>query len=63
MTFGSGVNGCLGHGDYDDVAKVTVILPHPYLHLHVQAKLVRCMLQYETVDMDCGANHMIALTS
>ena len=22
MTFGSGVNGCLGHGDFDDVAEV-----------------------------------------
>ena len=22
MTFGSGVNGCLGHGNYDDVTKV-----------------------------------------
>ena len=22
MTFGSGINGCLGHGDYDDVPKV-----------------------------------------
>lgn len=26
MTFGSGVYGCLGHGNYNDVAQVEVIL-------------------------------------
>ena len=25
MTFGSGINGCLGHGDYDDVPKVIIM--------------------------------------
>lgn len=24
MTFGSGINGCLGHGNYEDVATVTM---------------------------------------
>jgi NIMA (never in mitosis gene a)-related kinase len=48
MTYGSGINGCLGHGNYDDISK---------------PKLVGSMLQYETSDMDCGANHMVAITS
>ena len=30
MTFGSGINGCLGHGDYDDVPKV-----REYMCVHV----------------------------
>ena len=25
MTFGSGMSGCLGHGNYDDVVKVSVL--------------------------------------
>lgn len=24
MTFGSGINGCLGHGNYEDVTTVTI---------------------------------------
>ncbi len=29
MTFGSGANGSLGHGDYSDVKEV-----HTYIHVH-----------------------------
>lgn len=48
MTFGSGINGCLGHGNYDDV---------------ITPKLVEKMLEYETVDVSCGANHVMALVA
>ncbi|XP_064385824.1 serine/threonine-protein kinase Nek8-like [Halichondria panicea] len=48
MTFGSGINGCLGHGDTNDVS---------------EPRLVHEMLAHETVEIACGANHMLAITS
>ena len=65
MTFGSGMSGCLGHGNFDDVVKVcgfyfpgnlVVIIYIP------QPKLVEQMLQYETTDIACGGYHMLAIT-
>lgn len=48
MTFGSGVNGCLGHGNCNDVA---------------QAKIVEALLGYEVVQVSCGASHVLAVTN
>ncbi|XP_060071044.1 serine/threonine-protein kinase Nek8-like [Ylistrum balloti] len=48
MTFGSGANGCLGHGNYNDV---------------VQAKIVESLLGYEVVQVSCGATHVLAVTN
>ncbi|RUS85141.1 hypothetical protein EGW08_007105 [Elysia chlorotica] len=48
MTFGSGVNGCLGHGNCNDV---------------VQAKIVEALLGYEVVQVSCGASHVLAVTN
>lgn len=31
MTFGDGMSGCLGHGDYNDVKEVSYLLSHDCL--------------------------------
>ncbi|XP_059186446.1 serine/threonine-protein kinase Nek8 [Centropristis striata] len=48
MTFGSGSNGCLGHGNYNDVT---------------QPKIVEALLGYELVQVSCGASHVLAVTN
>ena len=48
MTFGSGSNGCLGHGNFHDVK---------------QLKIVEALIGCEVMDFDCGANHMVVLTT
>uniref|UniRef100_A0A8C2PY68 non-specific serine/threonine protein kinase n=1 Tax=Cyprinus carpio TaxID=7962 RepID=A0A8C2PY68_CYPCA len=48
MTFGSGSNGCLGHGNFNDVT---------------QPKIVEALLGYELVQVSCGASHVLAVTS
>ncbi|XP_065833929.1 serine/threonine-protein kinase Nek8-like isoform X2 [Oscarella lobularis] len=46
MTFGNGVNGALGHGDYNDVA---------------QPKIVEALLHTSVNRVSCGACHMAAI--
>lgn len=48
MTFGSGANGCLGHGNYNDIT---------------QAKIVEALLGYEVSHVSCGASHVLAVTN
>ncbi|MCJ8739883.1 hypothetical protein PDJAM_G00052550 [Pangasius djambal] len=48
MTFGSGSNGCLGHGNYNDIT---------------QPKIVEALLGYELVQVSCGASHVLAVTN
>jgi len=48
MTFGSGVNGCLGHGNCSDVT---------------QAKIVEALLGYEVSQVSCGASHVLSVTN
>ncbi|KAJ7995593.1 hypothetical protein DPEC_G00246200 [Dallia pectoralis] len=48
MTFGSGSNGCLGHGSFNDVT---------------QPKIVEALLGYELVQVSCGASHVLAVTN
>uniref|UniRef100_A0ABA3I9H9 non-specific serine/threonine protein kinase n=1 Tax=Gadus morhua TaxID=8049 RepID=A0ABA3I9H9_GADMO len=48
MTFGSGSNGCLGHGSFNDVS---------------QPKIVEALLGYELVQVSCGASHVLAVTN
>uniref|UniRef100_A0A8C7Z9W5 Serine/threonine-protein kinase Nek8 n=1 Tax=Oryzias sinensis TaxID=183150 RepID=A0A8C7Z9W5_9TELE len=48
MTFGSGSNGCLGHGNFNDVT---------------QPKIVEALLGYELVQVACGASHVVAVTN
>uniref|UniRef100_A0A672GUF1 non-specific serine/threonine protein kinase n=1 Tax=Salarias fasciatus TaxID=181472 RepID=A0A672GUF1_SALFA len=48
MTFGSGSNGCLGHGNFNDVT---------------QPKIVEALLGYELVQVSCGASHVLAITN
>ncbi|CAH1773932.1 unnamed protein product [Owenia fusiformis] len=48
MTFGSGANGCLGHGNHHDVS---------------QAKIVEALLGYEVAQVSCGASHVLAVTN
>uniref|UniRef100_A0AAQ4P4G8 Serine/threonine-protein kinase Nek8 n=1 Tax=Gasterosteus aculeatus aculeatus TaxID=481459 RepID=A0AAQ4P4G8_GASAC len=48
MTFGSGSNGCLGHGNFNDVT---------------QPKIVEALLGYELVQLSCGASHVLAVTN
>uniref|UniRef100_A0AAY4B4I7 non-specific serine/threonine protein kinase n=1 Tax=Denticeps clupeoides TaxID=299321 RepID=A0AAY4B4I7_9TELE len=48
MTFGSGSNGCLGHGNFNDV---------------MQPKIVEALLGYELVQISCGASHVLAVTN
>ncbi|XP_059151574.1 serine/threonine-protein kinase Nek8-like isoform X2 [Physella acuta] len=48
MTFGSGANGCLGHGNCNDVT---------------QAKIVESLLGYEVIQVSCGASHVLAVTN
>lgn len=48
MTFGSGANGCLGHGNFNEVS---------------QAKIVEALLGYEVVQVSCGASHILAVTN
>ncbi|CAB1348971.1 unnamed protein product [Coregonus sp. 'balchen'] len=48
MTFGSGSNGCLGHGNVNDVT---------------QPKIVEALLGYELVQVSCGASHVLAVTN
>ncbi|KAL4236853.1 Serine/threonine-protein kinase Nek8 [Mactra antiquata] len=48
MTYGSGANGCLGHGNLNDVT---------------QAKIVEALLGYEVVQVSCGASHVMAVTN
>ncbi|XP_019366803.1 PREDICTED: serine/threonine-protein kinase Nek8 [Gavialis gangeticus] len=48
MTFGSGSNGCLGHGNFMDVT---------------QPKIVEALLGYEIVQVACGASHVLAVSN
>ncbi|MBN3292159.1 NEK8 kinase, partial [Polypterus senegalus] len=48
MTFGSGSNGCLGHGNFNDVT---------------QPKIVEALLGYEIVQISCGASHVVAVSN
>ncbi|XP_030041889.1 serine/threonine-protein kinase Nek8 isoform X2 [Microcaecilia unicolor] len=48
MTFGSGSNGCLGHGNFNDVT---------------QPKIVEALLGYEIMQVSCGASHVLAVTN
>ncbi|XP_043910354.1 serine/threonine-protein kinase Nek8 [Protopterus annectens] len=48
MTFGSGSNGCLGHGNFNDVT---------------QPKIVEALLGYEILQVSCGASHVLAVTN
>ncbi|XP_075760629.1 LOW QUALITY PROTEIN: serine/threonine-protein kinase Nek8 [Pelodiscus sinensis] len=48
MTFGSGSNGCLGHGSVTDVT---------------QPKIVEALLGYEIVQLACGASHVLAVSN
>ncbi|XP_035698278.1 serine/threonine-protein kinase Nek8-like isoform X2 [Branchiostoma floridae] len=48
MTFGSGTNGCLGHGQTNDVQ---------------QAKIVEALLGFEVTLVSCGATHVMAVTN
>ncbi|EDV22346.1 uncharacterized protein TRIADDRAFT_28793 [Trichoplax adhaerens] len=48
MTFGSGANGCLGHGNFNEAA-------HP--------KIVESLIGYEIVNVSCGASHIMAITA
>ncbi|XP_066219756.1 serine/threonine-protein kinase Nek8 isoform X2 [Saccopteryx leptura] len=48
MTFGSGSNGCLGHGSLNDISQPTI---------------VEALLGYEMVHVACGASHVLALST
>ncbi|XP_058560565.1 serine/threonine-protein kinase Nek8 isoform X3 [Neofelis nebulosa] len=48
MTFGSGSNGCLGHGSLNDISQPTI---------------VEALLGYEMVQVACGASHVLALST
>ncbi|XP_029417251.1 serine/threonine-protein kinase Nek8 isoform X3 [Nannospalax galili] len=48
MTFGSGSNGCLGHGNLTDISQPTI---------------VEALLGYEMVQVACGASHVLALST
>ncbi|XP_004706975.1 serine/threonine-protein kinase Nek8 [Echinops telfairi] len=48
MTFGSGSNGCLGHGCLTDISQPTI---------------VEALLGYEMVQVACGASHVLALST
>lgn len=48
MTFGSGNNGCLGHGSVQDLDKPTI---------------VEKLLGYELTHIACGSYHMLAVSS
>uniref|UniRef100_A0A669P9J5 Serine/threonine-protein kinase Nek8 n=1 Tax=Phasianus colchicus TaxID=9054 RepID=A0A669P9J5_PHACC len=48
MTFGSGSNGCLGHGNFTDIS---------------QPKIVEALLGYEMVQVACGASHVLAVSN
>ncbi|XP_074641765.1 serine/threonine-protein kinase Nek8-like [Tubulanus polymorphus] len=48
MTFGSGANGCLGHGNFHDIS---------------HAKIVEALLGYEVAQVSCGASHVLAVTN
>uniref|UniRef100_A0A671EY14 Serine/threonine-protein kinase Nek8 n=1 Tax=Rhinolophus ferrumequinum TaxID=59479 RepID=A0A671EY14_RHIFE len=48
MTFGSGSNGCLGHGSLNDISQPTI---------------VEALLGYEMLQVACGASHVLALST
>ncbi|XP_037056468.1 serine/threonine-protein kinase Nek8 isoform X2 [Peromyscus leucopus] len=48
MTFGSGSNGCLGHGNLTDISQPTI---------------VEALLGYEMIQVACGASHVLALSA
>ena len=48
LTFGSGTNGCLGHGGYTDVTK---------------PKIVEALLGFTVLQLSCGAAHVMIITS
>ena len=48
LTFGSGTNGCLGHGGYTDVTK---------------PKIVEALLGFTVVQLSCGAAHVMIIAS
>lgn len=47
LTFGSGGQGCLGHGDYDDVE---------------HARIVEALLGFEISSVACGGRHWLPET-
>ena len=48
MTFGGGSSGCLGHGNFQDVK---------------QLKIVEALIGCEVMELACGSNHVVALTT
>ncbi|CAK8692248.1 unnamed protein product [Clavelina lepadiformis] len=48
MTFGSGSNGCLGHGSFQDMDRPTI---------------VESLLGFELTQIACGSYHMLAVSS
>ena len=50
MTYGSGANGCLGHGNNNDVPQT-------------KAKIVEALLGCEVTLISAGATHVMALTN
>lgn len=48
VTFGSGINGCLGHGNFKDLKEPT---------------LVEGLLEKEVIDISAGANHVVVITA
>ncbi|XP_039254767.2 serine/threonine-protein kinase Nek8-like isoform X1 [Styela clava] len=48
MTSGTGSNGCLGHGSFNDLN---------------EPKIVEALLSHEVIEISCGSYHVLALTS
>ena len=75
MTFGSGSNGCLGHGNYEDNSSVScsgtryqhTCLACVFVCLccfaSLQPRIISSIIGYETLDVACGAHHVLALMS
>lgn len=49
MTFGSGANGCLGHGNHNDVAQVSLYVKRKIKYIF---KLYSCLLILDKKDKE-----------
>lgn len=48
MTYGSGMHGCLGHGNTNDIN---------------QPKIVEALLGFEVEQVSCGSSHIMVVTA
>lgn len=61
LTFGTGAQGCLGHGDFEDNEHARII--EPLLGYEITQVTAESCQFSDTVEIACGSSHVFCLTS